>query len=146
MNGGISPREGEHSARHSHHERQSFALKAPVVSECSKYLGRIVVPAQVEEWDDDGEEAHDVQDQHESLKLGKPGAGDRVDEHCKRQDGPEEQYRLPCRRDIGAVVQDHEALNLGGAQVASRCECSQPADDDQPPWRASPSTSHDKEL
>jgi hypothetical protein len=95
VNCGITSHKGKHRADQANKERQSLGRPATFIDKLSEdVLGGANV-GQRDEWDEDGEEAENVDHKDKSLELGKDTATDHVNTDGEGDDGPEEQGRMP---------------------------------------------------
>lgn len=133
MEGGVNANESENVADHADHEGETLRGKVASVLEGREDILGVTMGSEDDHGNKNREEAENVQNEDEALKLGERRADDGIDEDGKENDGPEEQSSLPRLRLVaGTNSHRDETLNHGSCEETRRGHRALPASDGQP--------------
>ena len=91
MERSIGSHKSKHVSDHSYHKRQTLGLEFSFIEKCREDKFCRIVVAQVDQWNQNSEEAENMEDENQSFEFRKETAGGNIDKDCKCNHGPDGQ-------------------------------------------------------
>lgn len=125
----ICSNECTHRRQQTHHERQPIRAPAAEVTELGEDVLWRSTRRQNPEWDENGEESHDVEDEHADFDRGQLLGQEVVEDEAEGDGGEDHGGCVPALRDVAGVEDDHETLDHGCCERGERGETDLPSYD-----------------
>ena len=132
VSGSIRPNKREHRRQDTNKTTRALCAPSSAIVERHEHLARWFCIRQYPQDNQDGEEASDMNNHHDTFQQRQLRGQECVEDVAESEHGEDDQGTVPWLGFVARVVQDHQTLNDGAAKITDGSVADLPAEDTEP--------------